>query len=494
MRCPNRDIFSRMCPFHSNPCTFLKIAIRTYIIDIKYYMNKISIIGGGLSGLSLAYILLSKNKDIELSVIESDHRPGGKVWTDRSDGFLCEKGPNGFLDSKPKTLELCSSLGIDPVRSNENAKKRFIFMNNRLNALPESPPAFLKSDIISWTGKLRMLYELIAAKGPDDETVSDFIIRRLGKEALETLIDPMASGIYAGDPHTMSIKSCFPRIKELEQEYGSLIRAMIKIQKQKKQERKKTGNSTVSVAPGGTLTSFINGAQTLTDTLADSIGDRLKLGVTVQGISKKHSSYLVHTSGGDIESEVVVMASPAYASSAILNDLDSEISELLADIPYPHVAVVCFGYKKENITNSLNGFGFLIPHKEKKNILGTLWDSSVFPNRASEGNALLRSMTGGAKHPEIADMDDDKVINLVFDELKPIMGLKTDPDMARIYRWDRAIPQYLLGHSFRLDLIHKKLRNHAGLYLTGNAYRGIGINDCITNSYELADEILKSIL
>lgn len=455
-------------------------------------MKKISIVGGGLSGLTLAFVLLSKNKDLDLSVIESDNRPGGKIWTDKSDGFLCEKGPNGFLDNKPKTLELCNSLGIDPVRSNENSKKRFIFLNNRLNALPESPPAFLKSDIISWTGKLRMLYELIAAKGPDDETVSDFIIRRLGKEALETLIDPMASGIYAGDPYNMSIKSCFPRIKELEQEYGSLIRAMIKIRKQKKQERKNKGNSEISVAPGGTLTSFVNGAQVLTDTLADKVRNNLKLGVSVQGITKNGNSYLLHTSDGDIESDIVIMASPAYASSEILNDLDIGISDLLAAIPYPHVSVVCFGYKKEKITRSLDGFGFLIPHKERKTILGTLWDSSVFPNRASEGNALLRSMIGGAKHPEIADMEDDKVINMVFDELKPIMGLKTDPDMAKIYRWNRAIPQYLLGHPEKLEVIDKKLKAHPGLYLTGNAYKGIGMNDCVANSYELADEILKS--
>ncbi|UCH80197.1 MAG: protoporphyrinogen oxidase [Nitrospiraceae bacterium] len=456
-------------------------------------MKKISIIGGGLSGLTLAYVLLSKNKDLDLAVIESESRPGGKVWSDRSDGFLCEKGPNGFLDSKPKTLELCSSLGIDPVRSNENSKKRFIFMNNRLNALPESPPAFLKSDIISWSGKIRMLYELIASKGPEDETVSDFIIRRLGKEALDTLIDPMASGIYAGDPYNMSIKSCFPRIKELELEYGSLIRAMIKIQKQKKRERKKSGDSKVSVAPGGTLTSFMNGTQTLTDALADRIGDSLKLGVSVNSMSKKDTSYVLHTSDGDKDADIVVLASPAYAASEILMDLDAEIAGILTDIPYPHVAVVCFGYRKDKITRSLNGFGFLIPHKERKKILGTLWDSSVFPNRASEGHALLRSMIGGAKHPEIGDMDDDKVVSIVFDELRPIMGLKSDPDMVRIYRWEKAIPQYLLGHPEKLDLIDKKLRAHPGLHLTGNAYRGIGMNDCVANSYELADEILQSV-
>jgi len=186
-------------------------------------MKKIAVIGGGLSGLTVAYALLNKNKDLDITVFESDSRPGGKIWTDKSDGFLCEKGANGFLDNKPHTLELCKSLGIEPVRSNKNSKKRFIYLNGRLNALPESPLSFIKSDLLSWGGKLRMLLEYNAPKGPEDETVADFIIRRLGKEALEKLIDPMCSGIYAGDPYKMSIKSCFARIKELEQVYGGLL-------------------------------------------------------------------------------------------------------------------------------------------------------------------------------------------------------------------------------------------------------------------------------
>lgn len=460
-------------------------------------MEKIAIVGGGLSGLTVAYALLQKKTDLDIAVFEADNRPGGKIWTDNADGYLCEKGANGFLDNKPRTLELCKSLGIEPLRSNENSKKRYIFLNGKLNALPESPPAFIKSDLLSWGGKIRMLLEYNAPKGPEDETVADFIIRRLGKEALDKLIDPMASGIYAGDPYRMSIKSCFARIKELEQEYGGLFKALLKIRKQKKRQLKKAkgkeGNAKVSVAPGGTLTSFYNGAQTMTDALARKLGDRLHLGSSVHGIGKNGSAYQLHTSKDTIEADIIILASPAYAAAEILNGFDSEMIKTLSEIPYPPVSVVCFGYRKEKVENPLNGFGFLVPRIEGLRVLGTLWDSSIFPNRAAEGYALLRTMVGGAKSPETAMLADEKIISMVFDELKPILTLKTDPDMVRIYRWEKAIPQYLLGHSKKLILLDDRLKRYPGLYLTGNAYRGIGMNDCVENAYRLADEIMEYI-
>jgi len=216
------------------------------------------IVGGGISGPTVAYTLFTQGQGLEITVLEADSRPGGKIWSERVDGFLCEKGPNGFLDNKPKTLELCDKLGLIPVRANDNARKRYILADNILKPLPESPPPFFKSDILSLAGRLRILYEPFAPKGPDDETVAEFVGRRLGREALEMLIDPMVSGIFAGDPFRLSIRSCFPRIKELEQEYGSLMKALIKVKRQKK--------GGVSVTPGGRLTSFPEGIQTLTDT------------------------------------------------------------------------------------------------------------------------------------------------------------------------------------------------------------------------------------
>ena len=288
-------------------------------------MKKIAIIGGGISGLTVAYALLNSSQ-IDVTVFEADSRPGGKIWTDAVDGFRCEKGPNGFLDNRPKTLELCKKLELEPLRGNENAKKRYIFSSGKLNLLSESPLSFLKSDLISWQGKLRMVYELIAPRGPDDESVADFVKRRLGKEALEKLIDPMSSGIFAGDPYKMSVKHCFPRIKELEQQYGSLIRAMIKLQRAKRKWAGGEGRGTrdegrVGPAPGGNLTSFYNGTQTITDALAEKLGEKVRVGISVQALEKEGDLYKLHTSEGTVSADIIVLAAPAYAASQILRDL-----------------------------------------------------------------------------------------------------------------------------------------------------------------------------
>jgi len=458
-------------------------------------MKKVVVVGGGISGLTVAYALLNRPQSterraqIEVAVFEADSRPGGKIWSDKVDGFLCEKGANGFLDNRPKTLELCKSLGLDPLRSNENAKKRFIFSDGRLNALPESAKSFIKSKLMSWSGKFRLAYELIAPKGPEDETVADFVIRRLGKEGLDKLIDPMSSGIFAGDPYRMSVKHCFPRVKELEQKYGSLIRALIKLQR----ERKRTGGPKAGPGPGGNLTSFYNGAQAITDALAEKLGERVKFGISVQGLEKEGGLYRVYTSEGVIDADIVVLASPASSSAEILKGFDSKLSKTLSQITYAPVSVVCFGYKKEKVSHSLDGFGFLVPRKEGLKILGTLWDSSIFPNRAPEGCVLLRSMIGGAQSPEIAMLDDNALVNTVFDELRPIVSLKAEPDMVKIYRWEKAIPQYLLGHGEKLKFIDERLKLYPKLYLTGNSYRGVSMNDCVENGYKLADEILLNI-
>lgn len=452
-------------------------------------MMHIAVVGGGISGLAVAYFLLKSGENIDVIVYESTSRTGGKIWTDRVEGFLFERGANGFLDNKPKTLALCDDLGITPLRSNSNAKKRFIVSDGVLKALPESPPAFLKSDLISWSGKLRMLYELIAPVGPDEETVAEFILRRLGREALEKLIDPMVSGVFAGDPYRMSITSCFPRIKEMEKEYGSLIRAMMRIRR----ERKREAGGGVSVAPPGNLTSFRMGAQTLPDALTSCLGDRVRLDVSVQGLERQDEGYRLHTSSGVHDADVVVLASPAFVSSEILRDLDSEISNLLSDIPYPPLSVVCLGYDRSKVSHPLNGFGFLIPHIEGRRILGTLWDSSIFPNRAPAGYLLLRTMIGGAQSPDLAMLDDDSLVKTVLDELKPIISIKGDPDLIRIFRWEKAIPQYLLGHDERLRLLEDRLLAHPGIYLAGNAYRGVGMNDCIENSRQIADGIIEGL-
>ncbi len=450
-------------------------------------MDRIIIVGGGISGLSLAYLLHKRDPSPDLVVLEAGGRLGGKIWTDRADGFLCEGGVNGFLNNKPRTLELAASLSLSPIKSNDAARKRFIFSNGKLHPLPESPPAFFKSDLLSVWGRLRILYEMFAPRGTKaDESLAEFGRRRLGKEAFEKLIDPMASGIYAGDPEALSLKSCFPRINQLETEYGSLIGALIRLQIKAKKE----GRTGPGPGPGGVLTSFFDGMGTFILALRDSLGERVRPRSKVTSLARNGGRYTVHLQdGSSLESDCVVIASPAHATSEIVKDFDHSLSRTLSEIPYPTVSVVCVGYKKERIGRSLDGFGFLVPFREGRRILGTLWDSSIFPNRAPEGYVLLRSMLGGTRASQVAMQDENKLIDTVTAELGDIMGIRVQPDFARVYVHEKAIPQYTIGHQGRLETLERLLVRYKGLYLAGNSYRGISVNDCIENSNRLAGEL-----
>ncbi|MBI3378943.1 MAG: protoporphyrinogen oxidase [Nitrospirae bacterium] len=462
---------------------------------------RLTIIGGGISGLSLAYFLLEREPSLDIIILESEKRAGGKIWTEKVNGFLCEGGVNGFLDNRPKTLELASKLLINPLRSTDAARKRYIFSGGKLNLLPESPVSFLTSDLLSLYGRLRVMYEFFAPRGrAEDETLADFARRRLGKEAYEKLIDPMASGIYAGNSELLSLKSCFPKIFNLEEKYGSLIKGMIKLQRARDKERRtdklQTPNSKlqtkVGAGPGGTLTSFHDGMGMMVDSLKSSLKERLRAGSKVVSVERKNKGYAVHLSDGMVvETEILVIASPAYSAAEILKNLDRPLSSVLSEIPYPSVSVVCFGYRKERIADKLDGFGFLIPYKERRKILGSLWDSSIFPGRAPDGYALLRSMVGGARASELAMQDDSRLMDVVAEELKDIMDIKVQPDFVKIYRHEKAIPQYNIGHDRKLKAVDEMLLKYKNLYLTGNAYRGIGVNDCIENSYKLAETIIR---
>ncbi len=465
-------------------------------------MTRIAIIGAGISGLCTAHYLVgalrSAGRSVEIVLFEAETVPGGKMRTVREEGFHMEWGPNGFLTNKPHSLELVKELGIEDrlARSSDLARKRFIFSGGTLHRLPETPQAFFRSRLLSLPGRIRILGEPFAPAPPRgiDESLGDFARRRLGTEALEKLIDPMVTGIYAGDPDRMSLSSCFPLIHELERKYGGLVKGMIGVMR----DRRKAGEKReMSAGPGGVLMSFRNGVQELTDVLADRLSDGMHLGVKVNRVVRRNGKILLLLEEGglrgEIDTDVAVLATPAYAAAEILGDQDPSFRRILSAIPYSPISVVALGYDREGLGNPLDGFGFLIPRGEKRKILGALWDSSVFPNRAPEGKTLIRVMVGGVRGPELAALPHADLIRLVRSELSITMGVAADPVLTRTFFHDRGIPQYLVGHGKVLERLGERLSEYPGLYLNSNAYRGIALNDCVLQSRLTAERIVRDL-
>ncbi|MDX9715721.1 MAG: protoporphyrinogen oxidase [Dissulfurispiraceae bacterium] len=449
---------------------------------------RVIIAGAGISGLSLAFGLLQRDPKLDVAVFEGEKQAGGKIRTEKVDGYVCEAGVNGFLDNKPSTLELAKSLNLAALKSNDSSRKRYICLDGGLKRIPETPVSFFMSNFLSVGGRLRMMSEFFVPKKVyEDESLEEFGVRRVGREFFEKLLDPMASGIYAGDPSRMSIRSCFGKVYDLEQKYGGLIKGFMAIGKENKKSGKKT-----EAGPGGTLMSFDGGMGSLVDALCSSLGSRVKTGNAVKGIEKKGSIYSVLTEDGSWhEADCVVFACPAYDTAEIVSDMDKGIANILFETPYPPLSVAAFGYKKEKLKIDTDLFGFLVPGKEKRKLLGTLYDSSIFTNRAPEGYVMLRSMVGGARHPELGMMDADKLVATVRAELKAIAKVDPEPDFVWTYRWEKAIPQYIVGHHEKLKALDEMTAKHKNIYLAGNAYRGVSVNDSIANSMELADKIVQ---
>lgn len=465
-------------------------------------MPRIAIVGAGISGLCTAWYLIRElsaaGRGAEIVLFEADRVPGGKMRTVREDGFNMEWGPNGFLTNKPHSLELARDLGIEDrlAPSSDMARKRFIFSGGVLHRLPETPPAFVKSKLLSLPGRLRVLCEPFAAGPPAgvDESIGDFARRRLGQEALEKLIDPMVTGIFAGDPDRMSLRSCFPVIHDLERRHGGLIKGMLALRR----ERAKAGaRQEMSAGPGGVLTSFDTGVQALVDVLAERLSEGLHPGVAVERIARGETGYLLSLREDgmrdEMEADAVVVATPAYAASQMLAALDAAAAEALLEIPYSPISVVALGYEKAALGHPLDGFGFLVPRGENRKILGALWDSSVFPNRAPEGRALIRAMVGGARSPELAALPQDELVALTRAELSATMGISAEPLLARVFFHDRGIPQYLVGHAGVLERIEARLAAFPGIFLNSNAYRGIALNDCVRESRLCAQRLAGAL-
>lgn len=457
-------------------------------------MKRIAIVGGGIAGLSIAHAIGARDPLADVVVLERGDRPGGNVRSEVIDGYTCEWGPDGFLDNAPDTIRLVEAIGLSArlSRSRDAARRRFVYRHGRLNELPGGPGAFLTSPLLSARGKARIGWEPFARARPDkDETIHEFASRRIGAEAASILIDSMVSGVFAGDARALSLRACFPRMWEMETEYGGLFRAMLALRK-----RRRRGDA--MGAPSGTLTSFTGGMEDLIRGLAAALGNRLRTSAGAIAMRKdlSGSRFSLSTAAGIVDADALVLAGPSSDAASLLKGHDPALGALLAGIASAPLAVVCLGYDEGAVARdrgALDGFGFLVPRSEGVRLLGALWETSIYPHRAPEGKALIRVMIGGARDPRAVDLDDAELLRIVRSELTATMGLHVGPEFVRIIRHRRGIPQYTVGHRERLQRIDACLDAHPGLYLAGNSYRGVSINSCVAEAGPIADRILTDL-
>jgi protoporphyrinogen/coproporphyrinogen III oxidase len=453
---------------------------------------RVGVVGGGIAGLSVAHALVRRKGDLDVVVLEGAERPGGNIRSERIDGFLCEWGANGFLDSVKETLELVRDLGLEErvQRSDDRARRRFVFRSGRLHELPGGPLAFLGSGLISWRAKLRILMEPFAAGRPEgDETIHAFASRRIGREAADILIDSMVSGVFGGDARRLSLRACFPKMWQMETDHGGLFRALFA----KRRERRARRGEGIG-SPVGRLTSFREGTEELIRGLAARLGPRLHLRAQVTGLEARDGRYRLALAGGDgLDADAVVLAGGAAASAAILDATEPEMAGVLREIQAAPLAVVCLGFEEARLERRLDGFGFLVPRGEGPRLLGALWDSSIYPGRAPAGRALIRVMLGGAHDPKVVELADDELLEIVRRELLSTMGLGLAPCFTKIFRHPFGIPQYVVGHRDRLSRLSTLIGRRPGLYLAGNAFNGVAINSCVAEAGPLAERVLAGL-
>jgi oxygen-dependent protoporphyrinogen oxidase len=450
-----------------------------------------TIVGAGISGLAAAHYLASRGIDVQ--ILEKQPRTGGTIETRRRDGFLIDCGPNSALDTTPLLGELFDDLGVTSSReyARDAARNRYIVRDSRLHALPMGPPAFLKSPLFSSSAKLRLLREpFIPPSDPDkDVSLAEFVERRLGREMLDYAINPFVSGVYAGVPESLSVRASFPRLWELEQRYGSLIKGAVKGKRERSREEKKGERSKQTAR----LFSFTAGMQTVVDALARARGESIHVGADTTAVRRTDDGFEVDATVGGrdrtFKSRALILAIPAHSYAAMPFEFDLPVAERLAGIDYPPVSMVFFGYESSPTDVPLDGFGFLVPAKEERGILGTIWNSTLFSNRAPEGGASLTTFVGGSRQPQQALLPEGKLTDVVQADLRDLLLVRREPDVVYIRRWERAIPQYKVGH---LDIIRDVEELEAitpGLYLTGNFRGGISISDCVKQAHSLGSRV-----
>lgn len=477
--------------------------------------RRIAVIGGGLSGLAAAHRLIELtggNTSVETTLFEASPRLGGIVGTLQIGDYLVDTGADSFLTNKPGAVGLCKRLGLEHrlVATDPRYRGAHVLYEGRPVRVPDgfqlvSPSAvwpMVTTPLLSPWGKLRMLMECLVPRGHfADESLAHFVRRRLGREALDRLVQPLVGGIYTSDPEKLSMAATIPRFLEMEAEYGSLIRAAFAQKKRDKQAAVQASDTTSSGARYGLFAALAGGMEELAAALRSRVeaGCRVRketpvvsIHVTTNAASNGRTGYRISLKNApDEDFDAVIVATTAHQASRLLSGLNATMSSELHGIEYASSAIVVSAHKFSNVRHPLNSFGLVVPHCERRRILATSFSSRKFPVRAPADSVLMRTFVGGAMQPELYDLDDDQLKQLVSEELRDIFGVQGAPEFSLVVRYPRAMPQYHVGHLDRVARIDAQTSLHPGLAFAGNALRGVGVPDAISSGESAAESVLK---
>ncbi|HEX6510426.1 MAG TPA: protoporphyrinogen oxidase [Chloroflexota bacterium] len=457
--------------------------------------RRVAVVGAGIAGLAAAHALSRNAPDIETVLIERDRRLGGKIVTERVGGFVIEGGPDSFLSSKPRGLGLAIELELESRLEgpNERMRRTFVLQGGRLHDLPEGLSGLvpsrleplLDSDLFSPTGKERLQEEpaIPPRSGSDDEPLASFVRRRFGPEVYDRMIEPLMAGIYAGDGERLSLDATFPQLRRLELEYRSLMTGIAATSAQQRQNE----------PPRPAFLTPISGMMEIVEAVSARLAHRTRIstGTAVRWLQRHGNGYRMELDDGSVlVADAVVIAIPAHQTGLLLEGMDGALSDALSSIPHESSATVSLAYPLSALPQPLNGYGYIIPRQEGRPALASTWTSTKFRHRAPEDFALIRVFLGGAGREHVLDGSDHDLVEAARTELRATLGIVQTPALHRVYRWMQGMPQYTLGHLDRLRMIEECLQELPGIFLAGNAYRGVGIPDCIlsgeTAAYEAA--------
>jgi oxygen-dependent protoporphyrinogen oxidase len=444
--------------------------------------KRIVVVGGGITGLSAAYRLQQLAPEAEVTVLEASDRAGGKILTERVDGFTIEAGPDSFLTSKPEALALGREIGLGDHLEGVNpaTRKTFIMRNGRLVDLPQGlsglVPARLgplfRSPLLTPVGKLRVALEPVirAPGGDEDESLGSFMRRRFGNEAYERLIEGLMTGIYGGNGDSLSLQATFPRLRDMERNDGSLIRGL---------RRARSGAGTTS-SPPSPFVAPLGGMGEIVDALLRRMqGVHVRTECSVTGLRSDAGEYVVAVGGQELPAAAVILSTPAYVTADLVDPIDGGVAEILRRIPYASSATISLGYNRAVLGKTPAGHGYIIPAREGRAVMACTCTSNKFDHRAPPGSTLFRVFVGRVADAHWQRWSDEHLADLAREELRSTLGIEDAPDVVRVFRWPRAMPQYVVGHLFLLARARERLEAQPGLFLAGAAYEGVGIPDCI---------------